>query len=133
MHPGDSPSDIFFAPTTASRSWRGQLIEAERRASESIAAARTWVYELDWRSPVEGGKWGASHTLDIPLALDNTAVADGMTGDSAEERHLAGLTSDAFIAFARTGNPNHADLPFWPTYTLNDRPTMSFNAPATFK
>lgn len=129
MYPADSPSDIFFAATTASRSWRGQLIEAELRASESIAAARTWVYELDWRSPVDGGKWGAPHTLDIPLALDNTAAADGMTGDSAEARHLAGLISDAFIAFARTGNPNHADLPFWPTYNLNDRPTMSFNVP----
>jgi para-nitrobenzyl esterase len=58
--------------------------------SESIAAARTWVYELDWRSPADGGKWDVPHTLDIPLALDNIAAADGMTGDSTEQGNLLG-------------------------------------------
>ena len=32
MYPHYSPADVFFAATTASRSWRGQVIEAERRA-----------------------------------------------------------------------------------------------------
>ena len=66
--------------------------------------------------------------LDIPLALDNVEVADGMTGDGAEAKRLAGLMSDAFIAFARTGNPNHAGLPNWLPYNLAKRPTMSFDA-----
>src|SRR5262245_43277703 len=32
-YPQYTPADVFFAATTASRSWRGQVIEAERRAS----------------------------------------------------------------------------------------------------
>jgi para-nitrobenzyl esterase len=130
IYPKYSPSDIFFAATTASRSWRGQLIEAERRATQDAAKIHTWVYELDWRSPVDGGQWGAPHTLDIPLALDNTAVADGMTGDGLEARGLAALMSDTFIAFARTGNPNHAGLPPWRPYDTARRSTMSFDMPA---
>jgi para-nitrobenzyl esterase len=130
MYPNDSPSDIFFAVTTASRSWRGQLIEAERRAAQNSAAPHTWVYELDWRSPLDGGKWGAPHTLDIPLALGNTAVARGMSGDGPEARHLSKQMSDAFIAFARTGDPNHTGLPLWRPYNLSDRPTMSFDLPS---
>ncbi len=128
MYPAYSATDVFFAITTASRSWRGQLIEAERRAEQPAGAAPSWVYELDWRTPIDQSQWGAPHMLDIPLALDNVEVADGMTGDGAEAKRLAGLMSDAFIAFARTGNPNHAGLPNWLPYNLAKRPTMSFDA-----
>ncbi|MGB6973904.1 MAG: carboxylesterase family protein [Terracidiphilus sp.] len=124
MYPAESPSDLFFAITTAFRSWRGQLIEAERRAAQPDGAAPTWVYQLDWRTPVDGGKWGAPHTLDIPLSLDTVSVAGGMTGDGAEARHLATAMSDAWIAFAATGNPNHAGLPRWPAYDLAERSTL---------
>jgi para-nitrobenzyl esterase len=127
MYPAYSATDVFFAATTASRSWRGQLIEAERRAAQPSGAALTWVYELDWRTPVDGGKWGAPHTLDIPLALNNVAVADGMTGDGPEARHIASLISETFVAFAHTGNPNHAGLTHWSPYKLDGRKTMSFD------
>ena len=128
MYPAYSASDVFFAATTAFRSWRGQVIEAERRAAQPEARPHTWVYELDWRTPIDGGKWGAPHTLDIPLALDNVAVADGMTGNGPEAVELAALMSDTWIAFARTGNPNHKGLPQWRPYDLVTRPTMSFSS-----
>ena len=131
FYPAYSPSDVFFAASTAFRSWRGQLIEAERRAAQPAGAAPTWVYELDWPSPIDGGKWGAPHTLDIPLALNTVDVADGMTGNGAEARSMAKRMSDTFIAFARSGNPNHAGLPNWSTFNLSHRPTMSFNGEKT--
>lgn len=127
MYPSYSASDVFFAATTAFRSWRGQLIEAERRAAQPEAAPHTWVYELDWRTPIDGGKWGAPHTLDIPLALDTVDVADGMSGDGPEARSLAALMSSAWVEFARTGNPNRSGLPHWRPYDLSRRWTMSFN------
>lgn len=126
MYPGYSPSDVFFAVTTAARSWRGDLIEAERRAQQPAGVAPTYVYELDWRTPVDDGKWGAPHTLDIPLFFDNTAAAPGMSRNGPAARRLAALMSESSIAFARTGNPNHAGLPHWPSYGLEHRPTMSF-------
>ena len=128
IYPAYSPSDVFFAVTTASRSWRGQLIEAERRAAQPSGGAATWVYELDWRTPIDGGKWGAPHTLDIPLAFNNAATADGMSGNGTEAKSLASLMSDTWIAFAQTGNPNHAGLPHWKPYDLASRETMSFEA-----
>jgi para-nitrobenzyl esterase len=130
MYPAYSPSDVFFAATTASRSWRGQLIHAERRAVQKAAAAHTWVYELDWRTPIDDRKWRAPHTLDIPLVFDNVVVADGMSGDGAEATGLATVMSEAWLAFARTGDPNHAGLPAWTAYNLESRPTMSFDIPA---
>ena len=130
FYPSYAAVDVFFAIVTASRSWRGQLIEAERRAAQPVAQAHTWVYELDWRSPIDGGKWGAPHTLDIPLVFDNTSVADRMSGDGPEARALGALMSSTLIAFARSGNPNHAGLPHWSPYSLAKRETMSFEVPA---
>lgn len=126
LYPQYSASDVFFAATTALRSWRGQVIEAERRAAQPEAAKHTWVYELDWKTPVDGGKWGAPHTLDIPLTLDTVDVAEGMSGDGPEAQQLAAIMSGTWIEFARTGNPNHKGLPEWRPYDLKTRATMSF-------
>ncbi len=37
---------------------------------------------------------------------------------------LADRVSDAWIAFARTGNPNTPKLPHWPAFTAKDHATM---------
>ena len=113
-YPQYSPSDVFFAAATAFRSWPGQVIEAERRA-ESPAQPRTWVYQMNWNSPVAGGKFGAPHTVDIPFFFDNLALAPGMVGEGAAAvaaaQPLADAMSQSLIAFAYTGDPNHAGLP----------------------
>ena len=40
---------------------------------------------------------------------------------------LADKVSDAWIAFARSGDPNTPKLPRWPAFNATDRPTMVFN------
>jgi para-nitrobenzyl esterase len=121
LYPNYSPTDVFFAATTAARSWRGAVIEAELRARQGAPAH---VYELDWRSPLDGGKWGAHHTLDIPLVFDNVAAKGSPSGAGAEAQGLADMMSSAFAAFARSGDPNGAGLPTWPAYGLERRETM---------
>jgi len=129
IYPAYSASDVFFAATTAFRSWRGELIESERRAVQPEAAARTWVYQIDWRSPVDGGKFGAPHTMDIPFMFNNTTLAPGMCGDDPTAPPLAKMMSGMLSAFAQTGNPNtrQTGLPHWPVYDLKARATMLFD------
>jgi len=40
---------------------------------------------------------------------------------------LADKVSDAWIAFARTGDPNTPKLPQWPAFEAKDRATMVIN------
>ncbi|MDQ1110462.1 para-nitrobenzyl esterase [Stenotrophomonas rhizophila] len=126
LYPHYTPSDVFFAATTAGRSWRGAVEELEARARQG---APTWAYQLDWCSPLDGGRLGAFHTLDIPLVFDNTRAEGSRTGEAADAQRMAAAMSDALIAFARTGNPQHPGLPQWEQYGLDRRQTMLFNTP----
>jgi para-nitrobenzyl esterase len=126
-YPSYSPADVFFAATTASRSWRGQVIEADRRAAQPVASAHTWVFQFDWQTPIDGGKWGAHHGLDVPFVFDNAAIVPEKVGTGRDVIELAARMSDAWITFARTGNPNGRGLPQWPVFDLTRRATMVFN------
>lgn len=127
LYPQYSPSDVFFAATTAGRSWRGAVEELQARALQSAGAAPTWAYQLDWASPLDGGKWGAPHMLDIPLVFDNIAQPGSLSGAGPDAQAMADRMADAFIALARTGNPNHPGLPAWEPFELGRRQTMVLN------
>jgi para-nitrobenzyl esterase len=122
LYPAYSPSDVFFAATTAGRSWRAAVIEAELRTAQTPA----FVYQLDWASPQDGGKWGAPHTLDIPLVFGTLDAPGSITGTSADARAVSDRISDAFIAFARTGDPSTKMVGRWEPYRLPRRQTMVF-------
>ena len=125
LYPLASASDVFFAATTAARSWRPAVIESELRAAQGSPA---FAYQLNWRSPQDGGRWGAPHGLDIPLVFDNLDAPVDLIGTriggSERSRRMAARMSDAFVAFARTGNPNIRGLPAWERYELPRRQTM---------
>ncbi|ESQ81126.1 carboxylesterase/lipase family protein [Asticcacaulis sp. YBE204] len=126
LYPQMTPTDIYFAATTAGRSWRGAVIEAEERAK---VGAKTFVYQANWQSPKDGGKYGAPHAVEIPLVFRNTAVPSAVTTDSDGARKMADLFSDAFIAFAKTGSPQTVALPKWTPYSLPNRETMLMDLP----
>lgn len=127
MYPHYSPSDVFFASTTASRSWRGQVIEADRRAAQPPGSAPTWVFQFNWASPVDGGKWGAPHGIDVPIVFDNVALAPEVVGTGPDAQRVADQMADAWVAFARTGRPDTPGLPPWPPFDLTRRATMVFD------
>jgi para-nitrobenzyl esterase len=125
LYPQYSPGDVFFAATTAGRSWRGAIIEAEMRALQGSPA---YVYQLDWGSPQDGGKWGAFHTLDIPLMFGTLTAPGSATGDGEAARQVSATMQQALLAFARDGNPNYNGMALWEPYTLPRRATMVFDA-----
>ena len=125
LYPALSASDLLFKITTASRSWRGAIIEAEERAKAGTPA---FVYQLNWATPKDGGKFGAPHASDIELVFDNIAKP-GASAIGPQAQTMADVMSDAFIAFAHTGNPGNPLIPRWEPYDLARRQTMIFDVP----
>jgi para-nitrobenzyl esterase len=124
-HPGISNTDVWLimnADNTrrANVQTLGELKFAQRKAP-------AYAYYFAWRSPVHKGQMKAYHTLDIPFAFYNVDVAASMTGAGQERYALAHRMSAAWAAFARTGNPNHPDIPNWPAFNPTDRPTLIWN------
>jgi para-nitrobenzyl esterase len=126
LYPHYSPSDVFFAATTAGRSWRGAIIEAEERAK---SGAPVYAYQFNWATPKDGGKFGAPHASDIQFAFDNIDKP-GASAIGPQAQSMADQMSETFIAFARNGNPNNKSIPRWKPYTLPRRQTMVFDVPS---
>lgn len=129
LHPKHSPSDVFFAATTDSRFLRGHVLEAERQAA--LGGAPVYFYVLEWETPVDGGKWRSPHALEIGFVFDNVAKSESMSGVGPDQQRIADLMSEAWLAFARTGNPNNRLLPAWPAYDAAKRASLVFDLTPT--
>ena len=124
-NPGATPSDIYFLIASDYR-YSGPVMKiAERRAA--LGKGPVYLYYFRWETPVEGGRLKSPHTIEIPFAFDNVKIAQRLTGGGPEAMALADKVSDAWIAFARTGNPSTPKLPRWTPFNSTDRPTMVFD------
>ena len=123
-NPGASPSDIYFLIASDHR-YSGPVMKiAERRAA--LGQGPVYLYYFRWETPINGGRLKSPHTIEIPFAFDNVK-ASPLTSSSPEAPALAAKVSDAWIAFARKGDPNTGNLPRWAPFNATDRTTMVFN------
>jgi para-nitrobenzyl esterase len=96
-------------------------ISAIRLAEAQSKVAPTYQYSFDFAPAGQG----AGHGAEIPFVFSNaTANPTARPGAKAVEDAM----SEAWIAFARTGTPNHPGMPVWPTYDATTRAVMVFNA-----
>ena len=123
-HPGRAPIELLNA------------IEASaiRDASLDLAArkfaldGKAWEYLFTWPTPMLEGRPYTFHGAEIAFAFDNAALCVNQTGGTAGALRLAEQMSNAWIAFARNGEPGHAGMPTWQAYGVG-RQTMVFDDP----
>ena len=125
-HPGITNTDVWLIMNADNSRRANAQLMAELKFAQGKAPA--YQYYFNWRSPVHHGQLKSFHTLDIPFALYNVDIAASMTGSGQERYAFAHKVSAAYAAFARTGNPNHPDLPNWPAYNVTQRATMILGA-----
>ncbi|MCC6395098.1 MAG: carboxylesterase family protein [Bryobacterales bacterium] len=64
---------------------------------------------------------------EIAFVFDNADKCVNYTGGTPEAQTLAKTVSQAWLRFARNGNPNHSGLPRWPAFSPEKRTTMIFD------
>jgi len=123
-YPRATPFDLYA--TIAAAPFRlPACVQASRKSALGGAPAYSYIYA--WRTPVLDGRPGPFHGAEIAFTFDNAELCDHYSGGSDEAIVLSKQVSTAWVSFARTGNPNHANLPHWPKYTSEHRATMQFD------
>lgn len=97
--------------------------QAERKAA--LGKAPAYMYLFTWPAPGYGGKFGAVHGTDVQLVFH--AYRGSIGGGLPEAKALADKMAAAWVAFAKTGNPDNPALPHWPAYDAQTRATMIFD------
>ncbi len=97
---------------------------AERKQVQGQAPV--FLYSFTWRSPLRRGKLRSMHSMELPFVFDHPDAISFMTGNGADRYPLAAAMSEAWVSFARTGNPSHAGIPSWAPFDTITRPTMVF-------
>ena len=113
-----SPFLIQAQVLTDSGFRRSAITQAERKAA--LGKAPAFMYLWAYESPTFGGKFGAVHGTDVSASFHNYRDAIGGAG-SPQQRALWKNFATAWVAFAKTGNPN------WPAYETSKRATMIFD------
>ncbi len=123
-NPKAKPFDILsFISAVPTR--YNAVTQAELKAAQNAAPA--YLYLFAWQTPVLDGRPRAFHCSELAFVFDNIDRCVNMTGGGPEARALAARVSEAWLNFARRGDPNHAGLPKWSAFTADKAATMIFD------
>ncbi len=122
--PSKSPYLLHARMVTDAGFRRFAYAQAERKAAQGRAPV--YAYQWDWATPAFDGRFGAAHGADVSASFGN--VRDAMVGaGSGAGPALCEALSAAWVAFAKTGDPNTERLPRWPAFEPGERATMIFD------
>lgn len=128
-HPTANPFQLWSILWACS--WRSNAMkQAQLKAAQGAAPA--YNFWMHWQSPALSGRAMAFHCFDLCFFFNNAERCDSVTGNGEVGKRLARQMSQAWIHFARTGNPNHAGIPRWDPVTANGSETMIFDAESRF-
>ncbi len=112
---GTSPQELFCAIETD----RIFGIPAVRLADAQVAEGeRVYAYLVTWESPLLGGMLGACHAVELPFVFGTLEHAELFAGSGPDAKSLEARMMDAWLAFARDGDPG------WEPYDSERRATM---------
>ncbi|MBN1643331.1 MAG: carboxylesterase family protein [Dehalococcoidales bacterium] len=101
--------------------------------AQSKHQPKVYAYLFAGKNPDLDEKLGAIHGLEIAFVFGSFRDSEGTVtlklfpGKTEEAVRLSSKMMDAWASFARSGNPNHRDIPKWPEYDADKRPTIIFD------
>jgi para-nitrobenzyl esterase len=89
----------------------------------------TYAYLFNYGSPALRGALGACHGLELPFVFGSLSAPgqERFAGSGPAVEALSQGMMDAWLAFARTGDPSCEALGVWPPFENRARQTMVFD------
>jgi para-nitrobenzyl esterase len=89
---------------------------------------RTHMYLFVYESPARRGSLGACHALELPFVFGtlDAPTQDKFAGTGPVAERLSANMMDAWLGFARAGDPSHSGIGTWSAYDGAHRATMIF-------
>lgn len=118
-----APPDLFAAIETD----RFFGVPALRLAdTQSRHQKNVFRYLFTWKSPSMGGLLGSCHALELGFVFGTLALPGmaAFSGSGPAAYALARQMQDAWLAFARSGNPSCETVGPWPAFEAETAPTM---------
>lgn len=123
-YPGYSPADLIVAMNGSRMFWVDSVTLAERKLRQG---SPVWMYRMDYELPTMGGRLKAGHATELSYVFGTYDNIRDFVGKGPNPARMSAQMHPAWVAFAKTGNPQHPGIPPWPTYDLEKRQTMIFN------
>ncbi len=103
-----------------------------QRAADGLAdlGVPVWRYLFSWQAPLVGGRLGAGHGMELPFVFGTLRdrLLRPTLGAVRSARRVSRRMQDAWLAFARGGDPGHGGIPEWPAYDSGERSTLDFDS-----
>ncbi|MFX1525532.1 MAG: carboxylesterase/lipase family protein, partial [Promethearchaeota archaeon] len=121
-----NPRDIFDAINTDYMFRIPSIRYAEEQSQHN---PNTYMYMFSWKTPWQGGKYGAMHALELSfvfgILLDRNIGIFPLKNE--ENQQLSEKMIDTWSSFARIGDPNNNNIPKLPPYNKETRATIIFD------
>ena len=104
---------------------RGNAIK-QASLKAALGGAPAYLYVWNWATPAFDGKFGAVHGHDVDASFHqyrSPICGAGMAGG----RLMCDRLATTWVSFAKSGDPNNALIPHWPSYEAKTRATMVFD------
>jgi len=124
--PKASPFIINARVITDTTVRRSAYAMADRKSA--AGGAPVWSYLWTTPSPAFGGRYGATHGIDVSPSMHDIRLP--LLGPTADSLRLADQLASVWVAMAASGNPNNPRLPSWPAYDAVARTMMVFGDPS---
>ena len=124
-----APGDLFLVLEGDRNFWMQAVMLAE---AQTPHPGRVFNYMFTWESPWRDGAYGAFHGLETGFVFGTIDATNSGAyhGDGPEARALAAFCQDAWLNFARAGDPSGPSVGNWPEYG-KERATMLLGARQT--
>jgi para-nitrobenzyl esterase len=117
----DAPAIDLLLAIQSDASMRIPSIKLAEKKLAGPAKTPVWMYLFCWSA----GPLRSGHGFELAFMFDN--VHEPVMHPSPSRLELADRMSEAWLAFARSGDPNHEDLANWAPYDTQTRATMIFD------